>query len=217
MLFPKHARVFLLIFSYLSWPWVSSQWRTKANFKNGNQEGISQLSEEEPSEMMIFNPTQNQIRIPQISSLTDEGHNKPVETSRCLNLKDLTFMKFLTDQNYFSKFVHPAQIHQNYQLKLTKKSEIGGLAGLPWFFNKLHKDGIGSISKRVSASQTNKSQNSGTPYLTKLQKLMRSILQTGKDVQEATPTGKVFLQYKKRFKDPRLFTNQQEAVLRTLG
>ena len=85
---------------------------------------------------MIFNPTQNQIRIPQISSLTEESHNKPVETSRCLNLEDLTFMKLLTDPNYFSKFVHPAQIHQNYWLRLTKKSEFGGLAGLPRFFSQ---------------------------------------------------------------------------------
>ena len=81
--------------------------------------------------------------------------------------------------NYFSKFVDPAQIHQNYWLRLTKKSEFGRLAVLPRFFSqhptivcppyKLHKDGIQSISKRVSESPTDRFQNSGTPYLTKLQ------------------------------------------------
>ena len=228
MLISKHARVFFLIFSYLSWPWVSSQGFTNENFKNGNQKDILQFRGEEPSQvqsqMMVFNPTQNQIKIPQFSSPTDEGHNKLEETSRCFKFEDLPFMKLITEPNYFSKFVHPAQIHQNYQLKLANKSKFGGLAR---FFsqhptivcppNKLHEDGIGSISKRVSESGTDISLNSGTPYLTKLQKLMSNILQTGKDAQEASPTGAVFLQYKKRFKDPRLFTNQQEAVLRTLG
>ena len=117
MLIHKHARVSVLIFSYLSWPCVSSQWQTKENFKTGNPEDILQFHRDEPielkSQLMVFNPTQNQIKIPKISSVTDEGHNKPVETSRCLNLEDLTFMNFISNPSYFSKFFHPAQIHQN--------------------------------------------------------------------------------------------------------
>ena len=86
--------------------------------KGYNQENNLQFNGNEPSEMesqmMVFNPRQTQIKIPKFSSPSDEGHNKMVEISRCLNLEDLTFMKLITDPNYFSKFVHPAQIHQNY-------------------------------------------------------------------------------------------------------
>ena len=89
------------------------------------------------SQMMVFNPRQTQIKIPKFSSPSDEGHNKMVETSRCLNLEYLTFMKLITDPNYFSKFVHPAQIHQNYWLRLTKSQSLADLQAFQGFSTKI--------------------------------------------------------------------------------